>query len=78
MQLLEPSIPLSKADRGVTTTLKGDFRETARAFIDWPDVSPNIRSGAESMLRAIVDAQLLATSKGNLPTPGDKREADEF
>lgn len=78
VQLLEPSIPLSKADRGVTTTLKGDFRKTARAFIHWPDVSPDLRDGAASMLRAIVDAQLLATSKGDLPTPGDNRDADEF
>lgn len=78
VQLLEPSIPLNKADRGVTTILKGDFRKTARAFIHWPDVSPNLRDGAAKILRAVVDAQLLATSKGDAPAPGDNRDADAF
>ncbi|MFO0664814.1 MAG: hypothetical protein U0174_12735 [Polyangiaceae bacterium] len=78
VQLLTPSIPLSKDDRGVATSLQGDFRKTARAFIHWPDVSSSLRPGAASMLRAIVDAQLLASVKGDAPTPGDNRSADEF
>jgi pyrrolidone-carboxylate peptidase len=77
-RLLEPSVKLKSTDRGVTVTLSGDFSKTPRAFIHWPDVPRDKQKYAASVLRAAIVAQLSASARGELPTPGDPQTADQF
>lgn len=74
----------SKAVRGkpnsVTTTLTTDARKIPRTFMHWPskiaDDAAFAKAGAEVM-KAVLDAQLVALANGDTPTVGDNANADE-
>lgn len=77
VRLLRASPPLPGAVNEVAVTMNADLRDVPRVFVHWPSTMADKHhaAGAEIM-KAIVDAQLSALARGELPTQGDNALAD--
>ncbi len=77
VDLLQASPPLAGKVNEVQVELKTDFRDTPRVFVHWPSglTAQHLEAGADVM-RAMLDAQLVAIATGDFPTLGDNALAD--
>lgn len=77
LTLLEPSHPRPGDPPGVRVELPAGFEATPRVFVHWPSrLDGAHRSAGVAVLRAMLDAQLLALRDGPAPARGDNAFAD--
>lgn len=77
VRLLRASPRLRNQINEVRVVMKTDFSKTPRVFVHWPsELATKHHAAGADVMAAILDAQLLALSRGNLPTFGDNRLAD--
>lgn len=77
LDLMEASDAKPGAPGSVPVRLTKDFSRTPRVFVHWPAglAEDHVPQGTRVMSR-MIDAQLDALHRGELPTPGDKSMAD--
>jgi len=77
VSLLRASQQLRNRINEVTVQMKSDFSKTPRVFVHWPSELATMHHAAGAdVMAAIVDAQLVAVSRGQTPTFGDNKLAD--
>ena len=77
VRLLRASPPLRNRINEVTVQMKTDFSKTPRVFVHWPSELATMHHAAGAdVMAAILDAQLVAVSRGQAPTFGDNKLAD--
>jgi pyrrolidone-carboxylate peptidase len=77
VRLLKASPAVRGQINEVRVEMKTDLRAVPRVFVHWPSemATKHHRAGAEVM-KAVLDAQLVALARGDAPTPGDNALAD--
>jgi hypothetical protein len=77
VRLLKASPVLPRQINEVKVEMRTDLRAVPRVFVHWPSemATKHHQAGADVM-KAIIDAQLVALSRGDAPTPGNNALAD--
>ena len=77
VRLLKASPALRNAVNEVKVDMKTDLRTVPRVFVHWPsEMATKHHAAGADIMKAILDAQLMALAHGNAPTPGDNALAD--
>ncbi len=77
VRLLRASPRLRNQVNEVKVEMKTDFSKTPRVFVHWPsELATKHNAAGADVMAAILDAQLVALSRGHRPTFGDNQLAD--
>lgn len=77
VRLLRASPRLRNQINEVRVEMMTDFSRTPRVFVHWPsELAAKHHAAGADVMAAILDAQLVALSRGRLPTFGDNLLAD--
>jgi pyrrolidone-carboxylate peptidase len=77
VRLLRASPALRNQVNEVKVQMRTDFRNTPRVFVHWPsEMATKHHAAGADVMGSILDAQLVALSRGDRPTLGDNKIAD--
>lgn len=77
VRLLKASPAVRGAVNEVKVEMKSDLRAVPRVFVHWPsEMATKHHAAGADVMKSILDAQLSAIARGELPTQGDNALAD--
>ncbi len=77
VRLLRASPAVRGAINEVKVEMKTDLSAVPRVFVHWPsEMATKHHQGGADVMKAIIDAQLVAIARGDTPTRGDNTLAD--